>query len=193
MLLPLDRRPLIVAIAGPNGAGKSTFYQLHIAASGLPFVNADVIAAEMNIDAYAAASAAASMREELTGRRESFVFETVFSDPSGDKLGFLQRAASAGYNVILCFIAISSVEKSDDRVSQRVAEGGHDVPPDKLRSRFPRVMANLKRALAELPLVWVFDNDEFSNPYRLVAVYECGKAIRLTRPVPTWLKRLLPR
>ena len=48
MRLPLDRRPLIVAIAGPNGAGKSTFYELHLAAAGLPFVNADVIAREMS-------------------------------------------------------------------------------------------------------------------------------------------------
>lgn len=33
------------------------------------------------------------MRDELIRQRESFVMETVFSDPVGDKLGFLREAA----------------------------------------------------------------------------------------------------
>jgi len=193
MRLPLDRRPIIVAVAGPNGAGKSTFYELHLASAGMTFVNADVIAREMGIEAYAAAGMAASLRDDLVARRESFVFETVFSDPAGDKLAFLQKAASAGYTVVLCFIGISSAEISDDRVSLRVSQGGHDVPADKVRARFPRVLANLKRALASLPHVWVFDNDDFAVPYRLIAVYENGKRVRFQPPVSGWLKPLLPR
>jgi predicted ABC-type ATPase len=187
LILPLDRRPAIVAIAGPNGAGKSTFYELHVAATALRFVNADVIARELTLDPYAAASVAASVRDELLGRRESFAFETVFSDPVGDKLEFLQRAAKAGYNVILCFVGISDSETSDERVAVRVAEGGHDVPSDKIYARFPRVMANLQRALTALPNVWVFDNDDYDRPYRLVAVYESGKQVRRHPPVPKWL------
>jgi len=34
-------------LAGPNGAGKTTFFELFIAPSGLPFVNADFIAKEL--------------------------------------------------------------------------------------------------------------------------------------------------
>ena len=41
--------------------------------------------------------------------------------------------------------------------------------------------------------VWVFDNDEFGNPYRLAAVYEGGKRVRFHPPVPGWLEPLLPR
>jgi predicted ABC-type ATPase len=189
---PLDRRPAIVAIAGPNGAGKSTFYELHVAATALRFVNADVIARALTLDAYVAASVAASLREELLGRRESFAFETVFSDPAGDKLEFLRRAAKAGYNVILCFVGISDTAMSEERVAVRVAEGGHDVPSDKIHARFPRVLTNLQRALTELPSVWVFDNDEYERPHRLVAVYESGKRVRLHPPVPKWLAPLLP-
>jgi predicted ABC-type ATPase len=192
VILPLDRRPVIVAIAGPNGAGKSTFYELHVAATALRFVNADVIARELTLDAYAAASVAASLRDELLGRRESFAFETVFSDPAGDKLEFLRRAAQAGYNVILCFVGISDAATSEERVALRVAEGGHDVPSDKIHTRFPRVLANLKRALSELPSVWVFDNDDYERPHRLVALYESGKQVRLRPPVPKWLAPLLP-
>ena len=51
MKLPLDRRPLVLAVAGPNGAGKTTFYFSHLQAAGLRFVNADVIARELRMDA----------------------------------------------------------------------------------------------------------------------------------------------
>ena len=33
MSLPLDQRPIIVALAGPNGAGKTTFYHAHLQAA----------------------------------------------------------------------------------------------------------------------------------------------------------------
>jgi predicted ABC-type ATPase len=39
-----DQRPIVVAIAGPNGAGKTTFFHSHLAAAGMRFVNADVLA-----------------------------------------------------------------------------------------------------------------------------------------------------
>jgi predicted ABC-type ATPase len=48
----LDKRPIIVALAGPNGAGKTSFYEAHLKASGLRFINADILAGELGIDAY---------------------------------------------------------------------------------------------------------------------------------------------
>jgi hypothetical protein len=86
---PLDQRPIVVALAGPNGARKTTFYYAHLEPAGLRFVNADLLARELNIDPYEAAALAASIREELIRQRASFVFETVFFDPVGDKLSFL--------------------------------------------------------------------------------------------------------
>jgi predicted ABC-type ATPase len=73
----------------------------------------------------------------------------------------------------------------------RVTQGGHDVPTEKLTSRFPRTVANLKAALRELPHVMVFDNGDLSTPFRLVAVYEEGRLVRLSEPVPDWLRPLL--
>jgi predicted ABC-type ATPase len=185
--LPLDRRPLIVALAGPNGAGKSTFYHAHLRLAGLRFVNADVLAQALKINAYEAANVADSLRRELVRQRESFVFETVFSDPVGDKIGFLREAAAAGYTVVLCFIGISGADVSEQRVAMRVTQGGHDVPTEKLESRYPRTMANLKTALIEIPYVWIFDNDDLRAAYRLVAVYEHGQLVALHKPVPRWL------
>src|SRR5208282_3037371 len=100
MTLPLDRRPVIVALAGPNGAGKTTFYHAHLKRAGLRFVNADTIARELNLDPYAAAAMADTVRRELVKQRESFVFETVLSDPVGAKLNFLREAAECGYTVV---------------------------------------------------------------------------------------------
>jgi predicted ABC-type ATPase len=193
MSLPLDQRPVIVAVAGPNGAGKTTFYHAHLQPAGLRFVNADVLARELHIEPYAAARVAGAVRQELVKQRESFVFETVFSDPVGEKLAFLKTAAQAGYNTILCYIGVAGTEVSEQRVAMRVSQGGHDVPAEKLVERFPRILANLKAALRELPHVWVFDNNDLRTPYRLVAIVENGRPVKLQPPVPRWLAPLLPK
>ncbi len=187
----LDARPLIVAIAGPNGAGKSTFYHTFLREGGLRFVNADELARELELDPYAAAKVANALRDELVRQRESFVFETVFSDPVGDKVAFLQEAQAKGYSVVLCYIGISAPEVSEQRVAMRVSQGGHDVPTDKLATRFPRTLANLKAAIEKLPLVLVFDNDDLANPYRRVAVFERGQRKSWVEPIPAWLKSSL--
>lgn len=189
----LDQCPIVVALAGPNGAGKTTFYHAHLEPAGLRFVNSDVIARELNMDAYSAAAVAGTIRQQLIRQNESFVFETVFSDPVGDKLEFLKSAASAGYTVLLCYIGVSSAEVCDQRVAMRVSQGGHDVPADKLVSRFPRILANLRMAIRDLQHVWIFDNDDLSRPFRLAAVYERGRVVRLSHPLPNWLKPLLPK
>jgi predicted ABC-type ATPase len=189
--LPLDRRPVMVALAGPNGAGKTTFYHAHLQPAGLRFVNTDLLARELNFDHYAAARLADAIRRQLVAQRESFVFETVFSDPIGDKLTFLKNAVASGYNIVLCFIGISGPEVSDERVAMRVSQGGHDVPAEKLIARFPRTLANLKMAIRDLPHVWIFDNDDLRTPFRHVAVFENGRQVSLSEPLPKWLAPLL--
>jgi predicted ABC-type ATPase len=190
MTLSLDGHPLVVALAGPNGAGKTTFYHAHIARCGLRFVNADVLAHELDVDPPSAAMAADALRRELVKRRESFVFETVFSDPVRDKLSFLKDAAASGYTVVLCFIGLSGARTSEERVAMRVSQGGHDVPADKLVARYPRTLANLNAAIRELPHVFVFDNENLRTPFRLAAVFRMGRPELLKKPVPKWLPRL---
>jgi len=194
MRLPfLDHRPIIVALAGPNGAGKTTFYHAHLEHAGLRFVNADILARALEADAYTAVQLADALRRELVHQRESFVFETVFSDPVGDKRRFLREAAQAGYTVVVCFIGISSAGVSEERVAMRVTQGGHDVPTEKLASRFPRTLANLRAAIAELPHVIVFDNDDLRTPFRIVVTFKDGKLVELNKPIPRWLRPVLPR
>lgn len=189
----LDDRPIILALAGPNGAGKTTFYNAHLKASALRFLNADEVSRELEIDAYEAASVISHLRHELVKQRESFVFETVFSDPVGHKLAFLKEAAQSGYTVVLCFIGVSGVETSEQRVAMRVSQGGHDVPSEKLASRFPRTLANLKAAVRELPHVLIFDNDDLQNPFRRVAIFAHGKQVWSANPMPKWLAHLIEK
>jgi predicted ABC-type ATPase len=187
----LDQRPIIIALAGPNGAGKSTFFEAHLKTSGLRYLNADLLAQEFEVDAYEAARMVAALRAELVKQRESFIFETVFSDPVGDKLAFLKDAAQAGYSVVLFFIGIADANTSQQRVSIRVAQGGHDVPTEKLVARFPRTLANLTAAIRELPSVLIFDNDDLRTPFRHVATFMNGRHLQLNKPIPSWLHPLL--
>ena len=188
----LSRRPIVVALAGPNGAGKTSFYRTYLQYSGFRFVNADVLALELGIDPYKAAQTAGDLRRQLVAMRESFIFETVFSDPVGDKLNFLKEAEEAGYTALLLFIGIPTAQFSDMRVSIRVSKGGHDVPRDKLAERFPRILENLRKALVSLRNVRVYDNSSMKRPYRPVLKQQDGPAMELHSPTPDWLRPLLP-
>jgi len=115
------------------------------------------------------------LRSALVAQRESFIFETVLSDPVGEKVEQLATYTVVGYTVVLIFIQIGSPEESIKRVAMRLSQGGHDVPDEKLRGRFERTLANLNRAIERLPYVIVYSNDDLAHPYKFVELYENGK------------------
>ena len=185
----------LIVLAGSNGAGKSTFFRQILAPLGLHFVNADLLAKELNPDdpsavAYEAAALADQERRQLLEMGESFCMETVFSDPVGDKLHFLKDARTVGYQVVLIFIGIESVELSEARVIQRVSEGGHDVPDDRLRSRFPRTLENLRRAIPIVDEVLLLDNSTLDDPYAFVARYQNGRMVEAGSRAHAWITGL---
>jgi predicted ABC-type ATPase len=123
--------PVLHLLAGPNGSGKSTYVAYLLQpVTHLPFVNADMIAAERWPDAqaehaYAASRAAADESAQLLAARASFLTETVFSHPS--KLDLVHDAITRGYLVHLHVILLP-VDVAVSRVAERVHLGGHDVP-----------------------------------------------------------------
>ncbi len=134
---------------------------------------------------------AQALRESTLAQGLSFCTETVFSDTQGDKLDFLRRAHANGYVVFLVFIGITDAELSKARVLQRVEEGGHDVPDEKLDARFPRTLANLRLAIEKVDEAYLFDNsDPDLEPYRPVAVYLDGRLELRSDPIPGWAKGL---
>jgi len=173
----LDARPVVIALAGSNGAGKSSFFHAHLAGTGLRFINADDLAAEMRLGADEASDLAAALRASLVEQRESFVFETVLSDPVGAKVQELEATSRRGISVVMIFIRIDSPETSKQRVAMRTLQGGHDVPDEKLEARFHRTLANLERAIRMLPVVVIFDNTDLARPFRLEAIHVAGRRV----------------
>jgi predicted ABC-type ATPase len=191
--------PSLVFVAGPNGSGKSTFFAEYLAPLGLPYVNADEIARRVR-DADPGASAAdvdrrafrdaERLRAALLEAGVSFATETVFSDPVGAKLRFLQHAHRRGFTTFLVFICLESAALSIARVHQRTRQGGHDIPDAKLRARFPRTLANLRGAIPIVDEAFLFDNSSFDTPYRIVAIYARGRLVSRHPPMPAWTRGL---
>ncbi len=179
-------------LAGPNGAGKSTFYDVFLRESPLPFLNADLLAAELKIDSLEAARILDATRERMIEDRLGFITETVFSDPYGAKLDMLKAAVDHGYDVTLIYIGVASAELSARRVDQRVAIGGHDVPRERIASRFKRSLTNLRKAIELVPNVVLHDNSSYDDPYRHVATFVSGVlTVRTPGAVPRWARPIL--
>lgn len=183
---------VLIVLAGPNGAGKSTFYESFLIEKGLPFINADILAREFQVGAYEAADIAQRLRVQLVEQKESFITETVFSDPVGAKLSFFKQAEESGYDVTLIYIGISSVQLSRTRVQKRKRAGGHGVPNEKLEGRYERSLQNLKTAVAKLTHVIVFDNSHFDKPFEIIAEFKSGNLTsKRIGSLPYWARDLV--
>jgi len=58
------------------------------------------------------------------------------------------------------------------RVKTRVLEGGHDVPVDKIRSRYARSLENVYEAIRQSDRAYLFDNSGIK--YEWIAEYDGG-------------------
>ena len=172
--------PALIVLAGSNGAGKTTFYELYLERLGLPFVNADRVAQALDPSepqqvAYQAAEVADDIRRDLVKRKLSFCLETTFPESVEDKVQFLKDAQTQGYSVIGVFITLSNPTLSIARVAQRVGRGGHNVPEDKLQTRFERTAQNIQAALQFVDVGLLIDNSSAEAPYHLVELWENGE------------------
>lgn len=187
-------RKQLWVLAGGNGAGKSTFYRTQLAPIGMPFINADILAKELYPEnperhSYDAALIAAEMRSRLLQEGCSFCFETVFSHPS--KIDFIAQAKALGYEIVLVAIHLDSVQLNHARISQRVLEGGHDVPADKVESRIPRLLLNIKAALPLCDHVRILDNSRADDPFQQIVTIHRGRVTKHLKTLPQWAAELL--
>lgn len=174
------RTPVLHLLAGPNGAGKSTFVARVLSPrTRLPFINADVIAAERwpedaQSRSYEAAQIAAGLRARLLTERRSFITETVFSHPS--KVDLVAHAGAAGYVVWLHVILVPE-DTTVRRVTHRVDQGGHTVPEEKIRTRYERLWPLVVQARGHADHTIVYDNSLARSPFRRVAAYRRGALV----------------
>jgi len=181
-------------LAGGNGAGKSTFYKLYLQAKDILFINADLIAKKLDKDqtesvSYDAAKIAERLRSDLLRSGTSFCFETVFSHPS--KIQFIVDAKALGYEVILVYIHLQDSQLNLARVAQRVTEGGHSVPTDKIITRIPRALMNVSKALPLADEFLAFDNSSRRKPYHLIFHIKNRVLNSDVHPLPDWANVLL--
>ena len=182
-------------LAGGNGAGKTTFYNLYLAKYGIKFVNADLIAKDIDPEntegvSYHAATLAAKIREDLVSQGVSFCFETVFSHES--KIDFIAQAKANGYQIILVYIHLFDSSLNEARVKQRVSEGGHDVPTEKIHARIPRTMNHIKTALSIVDETRILENSSKDDPFRQIIVMTAGNYEAKVDPLPEWARDLIP-
>lgn len=193
--------PVFYLLAGPNGAGKSTLYRAAVAEGLIPadieFVNADLFeAAELRQVADAglrseqARQWADQRRATLLAAGSSFVSETVFSHPS--KLQLMRDAQSAGFRTVLLVVCVEDAQQLVRRVAQRVREGGHAVPPDRILARYPRTVAHLKDAVRLADLALLYDTSGTAiQPPRLVARCRRGLPPVVPGKLPAWAAGVL--
>jgi predicted ABC-type ATPase len=176
-------QPFLLIVAGPNGAGKTTLTRL-LREQGVEFgeyINPDDIARKLE-GSYERRVAQAQIiaderRDACIEAKRSFSFETVMSHPS--KIDVLIRARAAGFLVQLFFVGTDDPQTNVERVGVRVADGGHDVPKDRIVARWHRTMGLLHQAIERSDRAFVFDNSPtrpFAGGPRLV--------FRRTSPAP---------
>lgn len=174
-------KPQLWIVAGPNGSGKSTLVNRYMRAS-LPVVNPDDIARDQNASPIQAGKAALEQQNSYLASRKSFVLETTLSGKR--ELPFASKAKDQGYRIRVAFIAVRDPGVSMMRVAQRVAGGGHNVPPADVTRRFARSIENLPGLVSMADRAFIFDNS--GKRRRLLLSMENGKAKFVSKRIPSW-------
>jgi predicted ABC-type ATPase len=192
------RKPWLIVIAGPNGAGKTSVtgkILQHEWYEGCTYINPDIIARDEFGDwnspdaVLKAVKKAAEMREQCLARKQSLLFETVFSAP--DKLDYIHRARDAGYFLRLFFVSTEDPSINASRIAQRVKQGGHDVPISKIISRFGKSISNCSIAVKTVDRAYIYDNSiEYADPQLLFRSVD-GRLEKVYAKVNDWAKEIL--
>jgi predicted ABC-type ATPase len=202
-----DRPPCIYVLAGTNGAGKSSIAGVMFLAKGTDYFNPDDAAArirhakphlseaEANSQAW---NQGARLLRLAIAERLSFAFETTLGGSTIPAL--LSSALSAGLDVRVWYVGLSSVELHIARVKARVKKGGHPIPEQKIRERFDRSRLNLIRLLPRLTELLVYDNSNEADPDagkrpepKLLLHMDSGKIVGSCdlQLIPEWARPIL--
>lgn len=160
-------------ISGPNGAGKTTasYTVLPKILQCKEFVNADEIArglSPFNPESVAIEAGRLMLKRisELLQRNESFSIETTLSTRSYFRL--VEKAHSQGYDVTLLYFWLKSPQQAIERVAERVAKGGHDIPKDIIVRRYWEGLDNLFKIYMPIVDTWILVNNS-ETPRSIVA------------------------
>jgi len=154
-------------ISGCNGAGKTTasYTVLPEILNCKEFVNADEIArglSPFNPESMAIEAGRLMLQriEDLLAKDETFAIETTLATKS--YINLVRRAQSKGYTVRLLFFWLNSPELALQRIAERVAKGGHNIPEPIVRRRYVAGINNFIRLfMGEVDSWEIYDNSVF--------------------------------
>jgi len=129
-------------IAGANGSGKTTLaHELLREEKGLIFLNADETAAKIG-DRVGLASGKIILKEidRMLDSGKSFVLESTISGNYHKRV--LTEAKGRGYEVTMYYVFLDSSYLNLERIKNRVALGGHNVPDEDVIRRFDKSIKN---------------------------------------------------
>lgn len=155
--------PTILVATGANGAGKSSIVQPFIENKDGAYFNPDQFAAtliehgmpvaEANVTAWARGYEQLCMAVE---DGSSYAFETTLG---GRSIPFqLMRALAFDRQVVILYVGLTSPDLHLQRIRERVARGGHDIPEDKVRQRYDDSRQNLLPFIGTQATIRVWDN-----------------------------------
>jgi len=139
------------------------------------------------IDSYLAARIIDFIRIQFIELKISFTFETVMSHRS--KVEFLQHAKAQGFRTYLYYVSTVDPDINISRVQYRVSQGGHDVPRDKIRTRYLRSMDLLLDAIDASDRAYIFDNSSDGTQASFLAEIEKAETLKLNKNLqhfPKW-------
>jgi len=141
------------------------------------------------INSYFASVLVDFIRGKLLQAGLTFTFETVMSHPS--KVDLLAKAQQAGYRTYLYYVATDAPEINVSRVANRVALKGHDVPSEKIITRYYKSLELLIEAVRHTNRAYIFDNssNNADGTHTWLAEITDGQILELkTHQVPAWFK-----
>jgi predicted ABC-type ATPase len=186
-------KPRLIIIAGPNGSGKTYLTAQileHIWTEGCEYINPDNIAQEKFGDwnslnsIIQAAQYAESRRRDCIASSRSLIFETVLS--AVEKIEFVKQAKKCGYFIRLFFIGTDHPSINAARVARRVMEGGHDVPIQKIISRYFKSIKNCSVLSQLVDRLYVYDNSVDNAEAKLLFRAGERQLIKQYHPINNW-------
>ena len=150
------------------------------------FVNADIIAADLNpkdVDAVAIQASRLMLErlKVLSDLNLDFAFETTLAARTFAK--FLKQCQTNGYKINLFYVWLDSSELAIARVARRVASGGHDIPTDTITRRYERGRKNFIELYSSIADRWIAYNN--SNQREKIAEKPLNQSLTIYQP-QTW-------
>ena len=166
-----------ILVAGLDGTGKTSLIG---ALKGLNLISSNIIDDETD---------KISMIQYFLENNLTFTQETTLAGHRVEKT--IRQARKQGYDIVMFYVGLSSVEESLLRIANRVRKGGHDIPEDYVKLRYQNRLESLKRVLPVCDEVIFYDNENgfvkvaeiknntfnFTNGYRPDWIHEVEQIV----------------